>query len=30
MALGYRDSANDRLSGVKKVRKPAEKLFIQM
>jgi nitroreductase len=30
MALGYRDTANDRLSGAKKVRKPAEKLFIQI
>jgi len=30
MTLGYRDTANDALSGAKKVRKPSEKLFIKI
>ena len=28
MALGYRDSKNDYLTNLKKVRKPREELFI--
>ncbi|GGY04844.1 nitroreductase [Litchfieldella qijiaojingensis] len=30
MALGYRDTDNDRMAGLKKVRWPKEKLFIHM
>lgn len=30
LALGYRDAANDFLAGAKKVRRPAEELFIHV